>query len=58
MNIKLGGEYKNFKVICGIKNVFDKLYYNHLSYLRNPFRSGVKVPEPGRTYYLTVSYVF
>ena len=58
MNIKLGGEYKNFKFIGGIKNVFDKLYYNHLSYLRNPFRSGVKVPEPGRTYYLTVSYVF
>jgi len=42
----------------GIDNLFDKNYYTHLSYLRNPFSSGSKVPEPGRFVYMNVSYKF
>jgi len=42
----------------GIDNVFDKNYYTYLSYLRNPFSSGTKVPEPGRFIYMNVNYKF
>ena len=58
VNIKAGGEYKNFRVVGGVDNLFDKFYYEHLSYLRDPFSSGIKVPEPGRSFYLNVSYLF
>jgi len=43
---------------AGIDNVFDKKYYEYLSYQRDPFATGVKVPEPGRTFYVNVSYTF
>ncbi len=32
-----------------VENVFDELYANHLSYLRDPFASGGRVYEPGRS---------
>ncbi len=58
VNLKAGGEYKNFRLTAGVKNLLDKFYYEHLSYLRDPFSTGVKVPEPGRSFYLNISYVF
>ncbi len=42
----------------GVKNLLDKYYFRHLSYLRSPFRSGEKVPEPGRTFYLWLKLEF
>ncbi len=33
----------------GVENVFDRTYMEHLSYQRDPFRSGARVYEPGRT---------
>jgi len=42
----------------GIDNIFDKNYYTYLSYLRNPFSAGTKVPEPGRFIYMNVNYIF
>ena len=32
--------------------------HEHLSHLRDPFASGVRVPEPGRVAYLTAQYAF
>jgi iron complex outermembrane receptor protein len=58
MNIKVGGNFKGFTINAGIDNVFDKKYYEYLSYQRDPFATGVKVPEPGRTFYVNVSYTF
>lgn len=58
LNLKAGGEYGRFRVVVGVDNLFDKFYYEHLSYRRDPFSSGVKVPEPGRSFYLNGSYVF
>jgi iron complex outermembrane receptor protein len=60
VNIKVGGNFKGFTINAGIDNVFDKKYFEHLSYLRNPFAMppSVKVPEPGRTFYVNVSYTF
>jgi iron complex outermembrane receptor protein len=58
VNIKVGGNFKGFTINAGIDNVFDKRHFEHLSYLRDPFTTGVKVPEPGRTFYVNVSYTF
>lgn len=58
VNLKVGGNYKGLTLTAGVDNVFDKKYYEHLSYQRDPFRSGVRVPEPGRTFYLNLSYAF
>lgn len=58
VNLKAGGEYKNLRLTAGVENLFDKFYYEHLSYLRDPFSTGTKVPEPGRSFYLNVSYRF
>ena len=58
LNLKAGINYRGLRLIAGVNNLFDKLYYTHLSYLRNPFRAGAKIPEPGRTFYLNVAYTF
>ena len=58
VNIKVGGNFKGFTLNAGVDNVFDKKYFEHLSYQRDPFATGVKVPEPGRTFYVNVSYTF
>ncbi len=42
----------------GVDNLFDRNYYTYLSYKRDPFASGTKVPEPGRFIYMNVSYKF
>jgi iron complex outermembrane receptor protein len=58
VNVKVGGNFKGFTITAGIDNVFDKKYYEYLSYQRDPFATGVKVPEPGRTFYINASYTF
>ncbi|RMH08093.1 MAG: TonB-dependent receptor, partial [Aquificota bacterium] len=58
VNLKAGAEWKDLRLVVGVDNVFDKKYYEHLSYQRDPFRSGVKVPEPGRNFYASLSYQF
>jgi iron complex outermembrane receptor protein len=58
VNVKVGGNFRGFTITAGIDNVLDKKYFEHLSYQRDPFRIGVKVPEPGRTFYVNVSYTF
>jgi iron complex outermembrane receptor protein len=60
VNVKVGGNFKGFTINAGIDNVFDKKYFEHLSYLRNPLAMtpSVRVPEPGRTFYINASYTF
>jgi iron complex outermembrane receptor protein len=58
VNVKVGGNFRGFTITAGIDNVLDKKYFEHLSYQRDPFRTGVKVPEPGRTFYVNASYTF
>jgi iron complex outermembrane receptor protein len=40
-----------------VENLFDELYAQHLSYLRDPFASGGRVYEPGRTVRLNLVLV-
>lgn len=57
-DIKGGINYRGVSLIIGVNNMFDKYYYSHLSYARDPFQSGVKVPENGRYTYITMGYKF
>jgi iron complex outermembrane receptor protein len=57
-NLKGNINFGNLSLNIGIDNIFDKNYYTYLSYLRNPFFTGTKVPEPGRFTYLNISYSF
>lgn len=57
-DIKGGFNYRGVSLIAGVSNLFDKYYVSHLSYARDPFQSGVKVPENGRNMYLTLDYKF
>lgn len=54
-DLKAGFEMGRWSVIGGLNNLFDKYYESHLSYQRDPFSSGVKVPETGTFGYVTVS---
>ena len=56
MNFKFGMKLKKMNIFAGIHNLFDRQYYEHLSYQRDPFRSGTKVPETGRNFYLNITY--
>ena len=42
----------------GVANLFDAYYVEHLSYQRDPFRSGVRVAEPGRNAFTSLSWRF
>jgi iron complex outermembrane receptor protein len=42
----------------GGQNLFDRTYAPHLSYQRDPFRSGVRVFDPGRTLYSNATWRF
>jgi iron complex outermembrane receptor protein len=42
----------------GIENLFDRAYMEHLSYQRDPFRSGARVYEPGRTLSANLEWQF
>ena len=57
-NIRIGANLKRFVMTFGLNNIFDRLFREHLSYQRDPFRSGVQVFEPGRNVFLNLSYRF
>jgi len=57
-DIKGGVNYRRVSLIIGVNNLFDRQYFSNLSYARDPFQSGVKVPENGRNLYLSMGYKF
>ncbi len=58
MNVTAGFRRGRLRLAAGVANVFDRLYTDHLSYQRDPFRSGVRVPEPGRSLFANASFRF
>ena len=58
LNVSAGARAGRLRVNVGVANLFDRLYVEHLSYQRDPFRSGVRVPEPGRTVFANASAGF
>jgi iron complex outermembrane receptor protein len=57
-NIRFGADRKRFSIRGGVNNIFDRAYYEHLSYQRDPFRTGTKVLEAGRNIFVNVAYRF
>lgn len=49
VNLRGGLNWRWFQFGVSLNNLLDRFYINHLSYQRDPFRSGVRVPEPGRS---------
>jgi iron complex outermembrane receptor protein len=58
LNVKGGVHARRVSFAAGVDNVFDRFYYEHFSYQRDPFRLGTRVPEPGMNLYVTISYAF
>jgi iron complex outermembrane recepter protein len=56
VNLRAGVTLRLFSIFAGVGNVFDRYYYESLSYQRDPFRSGAKVPEPGRAISLSAQF--
>jgi iron complex outermembrane receptor protein len=56
LNVRVGRQIQRFRVTINVDNVLDRTYLDFTSYRRDPFRSTVRVYEPGRNLYLNVSY--
>ena len=57
-NFKAGIEFEGLKFVAGVENIFNRFYYQHLSYSREPFATGLKVPEPGRNWFASMQWQF
>ena len=55
-NVRFGVNVKSFRVWVALNNVFDRRFVEHLSFQRDPFRSGVRVYEPGRNFFLNIDF--
>jgi iron complex outermembrane recepter protein len=56
LNIKLGFTHRKLSGSFTVDNLLNRFYYEHLSYYRDPFAAGVKVPEPGRNFFAQLRY--
>ncbi len=56
VSINLSYEVSNFILNFEVDNLLNHNYSRHLSYARNPFSSGMKVYDPGRTFRFTIYY--
>jgi len=56
VDVRLGARLGRLSLHVGVGNVFDKMVVEHLSFQRDPFRSGVRVPEPGRNLFLDLAF--
>ncbi|MEW6757416.1 MAG: TonB-dependent receptor [Acidobacteriota bacterium] len=57
-NARAGVTWNGIQATLILRNLFDRAYRDHLSYQRDPFRSGHRVWEPGRTLVVNLSYRF
>jgi iron complex outermembrane receptor protein len=55
-NVKGGLNIKGASIGLGLGNIFSRKYVEYLSYQRDPFRSGARVYEPGRNFFVNLSY--
>jgi len=58
LDVKLGALYRRWRASIVVDNLLNRYYYENLSYYRDPFASGVKIPEPGRNFFVQVKYSF
>jgi iron complex outermembrane receptor protein len=53
-----GLRWRALSITVGVTNLFDRLYVDALSYQRDPFRTGTRLPEPGRQWFTNVAWRF
>jgi iron complex outermembrane receptor protein len=58
LNLKLGFTHRKLSGSFTVDNLVNRFYYEYLSYYRDPFAAGVKVPEPGRNVFAQLRYSF
>jgi len=58
MDLRIGTRFRQLRLTIALDNVFDRLYLNYNSYQRDPYRTGARVPEPGRNLYASLGYRF
>ena len=58
VNLSAGLRAKRLVLTAGVVNLFDKLYVEYLSSQRDPFRSGARLPEPGRQLFVNAVVPF
>lgn len=57
-NLKLGYRASRFHAEGGIHNLLSREYSDFLSYARDPYNTGIRLPEPGRNVFVNVTYTF
>jgi iron complex outermembrane recepter protein len=55
-NLKVGIAIRKIEIRIILNNILNKDYVEPLSFQRDPFRSGVRVHEPGRNLFVSLSY--
>jgi iron complex outermembrane receptor protein len=49
-NLRAGYTTGPWQFMVVIDNLFDRTYFEHFSYFRDPFRAGLRLNEPGRSF--------
>ncbi len=57
-NVRGGVRWGKLLATVGVSNLLDADYVEYLSFMRDPFRTGARVAEPGRNVYVNVSARF
>ena len=58
MIVKIGLIQQKRSASPVMDNLLNRFYYEYLSYYRDPFASGGKIPEPGRNFFGQLKYNF
>lgn len=58
LNFKLGFTHRKLSGSFTMDNLLNHFYYENFSYYRDPFSAGVKIPEPGRNFFVQLRYSF
>jgi iron complex outermembrane receptor protein len=58
VNASAGLRRGQLAVTAGVGNLLDAYYVEHLSFQRDPFRSGIRLAEPGRNFFTNVQWRF
>lgn len=57
-NLHVGYHAKKFHLQTGANNLLAREYSEFLSYARDPYNNGIRLPEPGRNFFANLSYTF
>ena len=57
-NLMAGYTGSRFHAEAGFDNLFAHQYTQFLSYARNPYTNGQRLPSPGRNFFVNLSYTF